>query len=114
MSTIPLCPNCKNLLFPRNEQGKVYLYCRNCTYKRPVEQVAEGLQVSRRLQHKPQEKIVVIEDVNRKTMTTTKAACAKCGNNEAYYWFVQTRRADEGSTRFFRCTRCGFTWREYD
>ncbi|RLG10996.1 MAG: transcription factor S, partial [Thaumarchaeota archaeon] len=40
--------------------------------------------------------------------------CPKCGNREAYYWAVQTRSADEPMTRFFRCTKCGYTWREYD
>ncbi|MCK4973458.1 MAG: transcription factor S, partial [Candidatus Heimdallarchaeota archaeon] len=29
-------------------------------------------------------------------------------------WMVQTRSADESPTRFFRCTACGETWREYD
>jgi DNA-directed RNA polymerase subunit M len=27
---------------------------------------------------------------------------------------VQTRRADESATQFFRCTKCGHTWREYE
>lgn len=114
MGAIPLCPNCQNLLFPRNEGGKVYLCCQKCAYKQLVEQTSERPSVSRRLHHKPQERVVVIEDEDRKVMSTTKATCAKCGNKLAYYWFVQTRRADEGSTRFFRCTKCGFTWREYD
>ncbi|HID27364.1 MAG TPA: transcription factor S, partial [Methanosarcinales archaeon] len=26
----------------------------------------------------------------------------------------QLRSADESETRFFRCTECGKTWREYD
>ncbi|MBI2112883.1 transcription factor S, partial [Candidatus Woesearchaeota archaeon] len=25
----------------------------------------------------------------------------------------QTRGADEPETRFFRCTKCNYTWREY-
>jgi len=26
---------------------------------------------------------------------------------------IQTRAADEPPTRFYRCTKCGHTWREY-
>ncbi|MEM4865380.1 MAG: hypothetical protein QXY09_02690 [Acidilobaceae archaeon] len=26
---------------------------------------------------------------------------------------MQTRAADEPPTRFYRCTKCGYTWREY-
>jgi len=40
--------------------------------------------------------------------------CPKCGHNEAYYWFMQTRAADEPPTRFYKCTRCGYVWREYE
>ena len=60
------------------------------------------------------ERIVVIGK-NEQKMTTlpkAKAECSKCNNNEAFYWLVQTRGADESSTQFFRCTRCGATWRE--
>jgi len=39
--------------------------------------------------------------------------CPKCGNNQVYVWQVQTRGADESSTQFFRCTKCGYTFREY-
>jgi DNA-directed RNA polymerase subunit M len=32
---------------------------------------------------------------------------------EVYVWQVQTRGGDEASTQFFRCTKCGHTFREY-
>jgi transcription factor S len=48
-----------------------------------------------------------------RTMSTSKAECPKCKNNLAYIWQVQTRAGDEGSTQFFRCTKCSHTWRLY-
>ncbi len=42
------------------------------------------------------------------------ANCRKCKNKEAYYAIKQTRSSDEAPTKFFRCTKCGFTWRQYD
>lgn len=44
----------------------------------------------------------------------TDEKCPKCGNDKAYYWSVQTRAADESPTRFYKCTKCSHTWREYD
>ena len=61
------------------------------------------------------DKIVVIGKKERNLRTTpqTKAKCPKCGNMAAYWWMVQTRSIDESATQFFRCTKCGFTWRDY-
>lgn len=46
-------------------------------------------------------------------MPTTRAICEECGNDTAYWWLRQLRAADESEVRFFRCTKCGNTWREY-
>lgn len=45
--------------------------------------------------------------------TTNEYACEKCGNSAAYYYMRQTRSADEATTRFLECTKCGYKWREY-
>ncbi|MCK7525274.1 MAG: hypothetical protein MZV64_50535 [Ignavibacteriales bacterium] len=47
-------------------------------------------------------------------LPTTNARCPECGNNVAYWWLRQLRSADESEVRFFRCTKCSRTWREYD
>ena len=39
--------------------------------------------------------------------------CPECGNDKAYYEIKQTRSADEAPTRFFTCTACKHSWREY-
>ena len=43
-----------------------------------------------------------------------KIKCPKCENNLAIWWLRQLRAADESEVRFFRCTECGHTWRQYD
>ncbi|MEM3391702.1 MAG: zinc ribbon domain-containing protein [Archaeoglobaceae archaeon] len=55
----------------------------------------------------------MIEGERVQTLPTTKAICPACGNNKAYWWMRQLRAADESEVRFFRCTKCGKTWREY-
>ena len=39
--------------------------------------------------------------------------CPKCGHGKALWFVQQTRSSDEPPTRFFRCTKCNHTWREY-
>ena len=40
--------------------------------------------------------------------------CPECGYELAEWWLRQLRSADESEVRFFRCVKCGKTWREYD
>jgi DNA-directed RNA polymerase subunit M len=96
------------------KSSRVSLKCPNCNY------VLRGKKTSQPALVKPTEKpskesIIIIgeKEAKLKTLPTQKAQCPKCGNMEAYVWMVQTRGADESSTQFFRCTKCGMTWREY-
>ncbi len=54
-----------------------------------------------------------IVEKDMETRPVVKAKCPDCGNNEAYNWEIQTRSADEAATQFFKCLKCGHTWREY-
>ncbi len=64
---------------------------------------------------KGSDKIVVIGKKEQKlsTMSQVKVECPKCGNDKAFWWMVQTRSIDESTTQFYRCTKCGYTWRDY-
>ena len=77
------------------------------TTKNPEEET------SAELKEKVQErkKIEVIEQVE--THPKIRTRCSECKNNVAYFWTQQTRGADEPETRFFKCTKCNYTWREY-
>jgi len=101
------CPKCGRRL---KLTGQV-LRCPVCGFEEtPEKKVYYGVGFGER-----KEPIIVIgEDLAEiRTMPTTKAECPRCGNKEAYYWFVQTRSGDEPTTQFFRCTKCGLTWRHY-
>lgn len=45
--------------------------------------------------------------------TATDVHCDECDNTVAWYTIKQTASADEPPTRFFKCTECGYRWREY-
>jgi DNA-directed RNA polymerase subunit M len=102
------CPKCGTILTPTKKNDKVILKCMKCSYETEKTEKA----ISKISQEK--EKIIVVskEEEKIRTMPKVKAECPKCGNREAFYWIVQTRGADESSTQFFRCTKCGYTWRE--
>ena len=56
----------------------------------------------------------MLEEEGGQDLPTISAHCEKCGNGEAVWWMLQTRSADEATTQFYRCTKCGHTWRNYD
>jgi transcription factor S len=100
------CPDCGSILRPKDKGGKKIMFCSCGFSKEPdsdspqlKEKVNEGKTIS------------VIEEVE--THPKIKTRCEKCKNNVAYYWTRQTRGADEPETRFFKCTKCSYTWREY-
>ncbi|PIN96825.1 MAG: hypothetical protein COU45_05870 [Nitrosopumilus sp. CG10_big_fil_rev_8_21_14_0_10_33_7] len=56
---------------------------------------------------------VLSENETVETLPTIKIECEKCGNDEAVWWMLQTRSADEPTTQFYRCSKCRYTWRNY-
>lgn len=101
------CPKCGSILKPKLKASKKVLFCSCGFTKTPEEEVSAEL----REKSESGKKIEVVEQVE--THPKIKAKCEKCGNNIAYYWTQQTRGADEPETRFFKCTKCNHTWREY-
>ena len=49
---------------------------------------------------------------NEEINAVTPATCTKCSNDRAYTWSKQMRGSDEPETIFFKCTKCGHSWRQ--
>ena len=97
-------PKCGSVLVEKDKKFK----CARCSYKpkgkikiESKEKVAEKQAVG------------IVKEKDTDVFPTTNAVCPKCGHREAYFWTSQTRGGDEAETRFFRCTKCKHTWREY-
>ncbi len=101
------CPKCGSILRPKEKGGKKVLYCHCGFTKNPEEEMATEIKETVR----EGKKIEVLE--NTETNPKIRIKCEKCSNDTAYYWTQQTRGADEPETRFFKCTKCHRTWREY-
>ncbi len=108
MVTLQFCPKCGTMLVPNKKEDKIVMVCKKCGHEsNKASKSISGIK-------RDVEKIIVIGKNEQKisTLPKTRAECPKCSHNEAFYWLVQTRGADESSTQFLRCTRCGVTWRE--
>ncbi len=104
------CPKCGSINFrPKGVGSKAMKVCGGCGHKE--KQTEEQEQIVIRESVEAPKKIEVIEKTDLRPKIRTK--CEKCENKTAYYWTQQTRGADEPETRFFKCTKCNHTWREY-
>jgi len=98
------CPKCGAVLILEDKKMR----CPRCRY---VSKEKAKLQSSEKIEEKIATGVVKEKDIE--LLPVTAAVCKKCGHGEAYFWSSQTRAADEAETRFFKCTKCGYTWREY-
>ena len=101
-------PDCGKMLIPKNNKVKC-----SCGYTKSLNKNDIEEQYTAKGEEKHQEKVVVIDD-SVVTMPTTKGLCYKCGNTKIAWWMLQTRSADEAPTIFYRCTKCGNTWKGHD
>jgi len=116
---VEFCPKCNSRLVPKKkksgEKASIVFVCLKCDYKRRVVSDKVTPKVAKVIPHNPQQLVAVIgkEEQKLRTLPTLRIECPRCGNNLAYVWQVQTRGTDESSTQFLRCTKCGYTFREY-
>jgi DNA-directed RNA polymerase subunit M len=89
----------------------VFLVCKKChtAIKLKGEKVAITEEI-----REPKKGVVVMEkEEGVAELPKTRIMCPKCENMEAFWWMQQTRGADEPPTIFYKCTKCGYSWRSY-
>ena len=98
------CQRCGSVLVEKRKNFS----CIKCGY------TAKGkvkIETNEKMQKK--QEIGVVREKDTDVLPLVSAVCQKCGNREAQFWTAQMRAVDEAETRFFRCTKCRHTWREY-
>jgi len=98
------CPKCGFLLV----QKRTRFTCPKCGY---ASKSKVKIKTTEKMAEKT--KIGLLKEKEATVWPVTSATCPKCGNRTAYYWTAQLKAFDEAETRFFRCTKCKHTWREY-
>ena len=101
------CPKCGSLMKKENN----YLVCPNCGYKEKIKD-ANSLLLTENINKSSE--ITIMEEDYKLYPIDNDVECPRCGNKGAYFWSIQTRAGDEGETKFYRCVKCGYTWRVYD
>lgn len=101
------CDKCGGLLVSKKVGKGMQFACRICGKK-----YRKGSKIKITEKIKRESNIRVVEKL-KEELPTTEITCPECENNEAYWWLQQTRSVDEPPTRFYKCTKCGNTWREY-
>ena len=100
------CPDCEVRLKKDNNTSSIS--CPKCGYSE------SGSKVPKKETKEEQFALnILAENEAKETLPSIKIDCEKCGNNEAVWWMLQTRSADEPTTQFYRCTKCRHTWRNY-
>ena len=101
------CPKCDIRL--KKDSGSSIISCPKCNYTEGQESEHQN-----KISEEPKSDFLILEENEGKdSMPTIEIECEKCGNNEAVWWMLQTRSADEPTTQFYRCTKCEHTWRNY-
>ena len=101
------CPKCEVKL-KKSISG---LQCSKCGYTegekiKPVKKITN--------EEEPDFSLLAFEgSEGEEQYSSIKIDCAKCGHDQAVWWMFQTRSADEPTTRFYRCQKCKYTWRDY-
>ncbi|MEK6926641.1 MAG: transcription factor S [Nanoarchaeota archaeon] len=98
------CPRCGAILIQKRKNYG----CPRCNYSTKSK---SKLTISEKLEAK--KKIAVVSEKDSQVFPVIAASCKKCENEKAYFWTIQTRAGDEAETKFFKCTKCEHTWREY-
>ena len=102
------CPDCEVKL-KKSDSG---LQCSKCGYTEGDTKVKQTKKIVD--EQEPNKEFNVFEEnEGEEALPTIKIECEKCGNDEAVWWMLQTRSADEPTTQFYRCSKCRYTWRNY-
>jgi DNA-directed RNA polymerase subunit M len=99
------CPKCGAVLIQKVKN----MGCPRCTYSSKGKPIK--LKTSEKLEERKE--IAVYCGKDQSTLPVINYPCKKCKNEQSYFWTVQTRSSDEAETKFFKCTKCGNTVREY-
>lgn len=115
------CEKCGKLLMGAKKitnETKIYMECLGCKHRNLAKDSSE-FEIEEKIEHNYKIEDIKSEVIDERIADTTKPTrvmyCSNCAKKtKIAFWQRQTRSADESPTRFFQCTECAHTWREYD
>ncbi|KAJ1960663.1 DNA-directed RNA polymerase II core subunit rpb9 [Dipsacomyces acuminosporus] len=113
MASFRFCPDCSNMLYPREDRVRRQLMfaCRNCDHQ---EEAENNCVYRHEVIHIPSEQTMVITDLSSDPTLprTNQIPCPKCQYEEAVYFQSQSRHPDTRMTLYYVCCRptCQYRW----
>lgn len=107
------CPICCNALVTRRsserEASGACLECPTCTYVHRIKK-----RIERTVTNLPRKEVddVLGGSAAWELADKTDAVCDRCGHQQAFFFQMQTRSADEPMSTFYRCEKCDHQWKE--
>ena len=98
------CPKCGAILILKTKNYG----CPRCSYF-----TKEKIDLKSSEKTEGKKEIAVVKEKDSEINPIVEEECPKCGNKKAYFWTMQTRTSDEAETKFYKCTKCGHTYRDY-
>ena len=98
------CPKCGAVLIQKRKNYG----CPRCNYSS-----GEKVKIITSEKLEGRKQVAVVSEKEARIHPIVTETCKECKNDKAYFWTIQTRAGDEAETKFFKCTKCGHSWREY-
>ena len=108
MSSWPFCSMCGSIL-SLPESSETTVSCNSCPFKASFQSlIGEEEQVTRsgKRQKAPWVDEDTGDDNTQVKHATIDEPCPKCGHPELFFYTMQLRSVDEGSTVFYECSKC--------
>jgi len=96
------CRKCGSVMLPT--ENKRYLKCPVCGSRRQ-----NSIHRMKFTEINSKVSIPVVEQRDATLLPKTTAHCPNCGYRKAWWWVQQTD--EETLINFFKCVKCGHTWR---
>uniref|UniRef100_A0A6S8ESB1 DNA-directed RNA polymerase subunit n=1 Tax=Aplanochytrium stocchinoi TaxID=215587 RepID=A0A6S8ESB1_9STRA len=114
MTTIQFCPECNNMLYPKEDRAekKLLLTCRHCEFEKPAENPTVYI-------HKIKKDTAMRLDLVDPALSgdptlprTYDTNCEKCGGNEAVFFMSRSGGRDSDMALVFLCVNsaCHHKW----
>ena len=101
------CPTCGNILLIEDRNKSLRYFCRTCPYIFNVNETIERIIT---FEDKEDVDLIYNEKKELEKAPTAEIDCPNCHFNKATYKEIQTRSADEPTTIYYKCKKCGHEW----
>jgi DNA-directed RNA polymerase subunit M len=108
---VQFCPTCGTRLTRTSYE----LFCHHCGYKSEIHDDTHMEIINSTNNRIPNVEVLEGDILNLEILPSIDTICEECSHKiKAKTWAIPIGSGNSSSVTFFRCTFCGYTWREND